>query len=194
MLNSNLNKEKNSKEIENLINKELNEINFNNKNKINLFDMFLTFFDIKNNEYYILINKIEFYYFIIFSPFKLDKNRIKKVKLKFETKNFIIKNFIIYKNSSCLNIIFYNKNEISTISNLNFFQNEEFVLKSIKFIFEIISIKFSYFEDFYGILFNNNFSYFNIKNNNLALNEIENENYIDFNFVPIQNNRWRADP
>ena len=187
MLNSNLNKEKISKEIENLINKELNEINFNKINKINLFDMFLTYFDNLNNEYYILINKIEFYYFILFSPFKLDKNRIKKVKLNFENKNFIIKNFIINKNSSSLNIIFYNKNEISTISNLNFFQNEEFFLKTIKFNFEIISIKFSYFEDFYGILFNKNFSYFNIKNNNLALNEIENENYIDFNFVPIQN-------
>jgi len=97
MLNSNLNKEKISKEIENLINKELNEINFNKINKINLFDMFLTYFDNINNEYYILINKIEFYYFILFSPFKLDKNRIKKVKLNFEDKNFIIKNFIIKK-------------------------------------------------------------------------------------------------
>ena len=186
MLNSNLNKEKISKKIENLINKELNEININIKNKINFFDIFLTYFDNINNEYYLLINKIEFYYFIIFSPFKLEKNRIKKIKINFEDKNFMIKNFIINKNSTNLNIIFYNKNEISTISNLNF-QNDNIILKTKKFNFEIISIKFSYFEDFYGILFNKKFSYFNIKNNDLALKEIINENYIDFNFVPIQN-------
>jgi len=148
MLNSNLNKEKISKKIENLIYKELNEININIKNKINFFDIFLTYFDNINNEYYLLINKIEFYYFIIFSPFKLEKNRIKKIKINFEDKNFVIKNFIINKNSTNLNIIFYNKNEISTISNLNF-QNDNIILKTKKFLLNLVILKT--FMEFYLI-------------------------------------------
>ena len=105
-------------------------------------------------------------------------------------RNFDLKNAILHPNNEN-QLIIIEEREISIIKDLNKLSRKEEIQKlNIPNINNIISIKFSYFDNAFGVLYKDkSFKYYLLKENN-ELEEIcdikdLNKDYIDFSFCPL---------
>ena len=107
---------------------------------------------------------------------------VSKIKM-----NFIFKYISLHPKSQNQLIILTKEDFIFLIPDIKTFSKQEQMLKLNIKLKNIISIKFSYFDNFFGILHDNNkfnLYYINSKNEELMLSEELDTNYIDFNFCP----------
>ena len=107
---------------------------------------------------------------------------VSKIKM-----NFIFKYISLHPKSQNQLIILTKEDFIFLIPDIKTFSKQEQMLKLNIKLKNIISIKFSYFDNVFGILHDNNkfnLYYINSKNEELMLSEELDTNYIDFNFCP----------
>ena len=130
------------------------------------------------------------YFLKIFSSL-LYENNIKTKKLIFQNSlNFIIKRIILHqKNQNQILFLNDNNNVIGIISNISDLLNENIINISIPTINfqneKIISLKFSFFDNYFGVLLENNkFLFYNVESqiSLFKYNYFKNDNIIDFNF------------
>ena len=124
-------------------------------------------------------------YLYIIDNSKNNPNLITKIKINFE-----VKNTLIHPKSQNQLIIIAKDDSLYLIPDLKSFNNLE-QIKKLNFKFKnIISIKFSYFNDYFAVLFDTNkFNLFQINSDihseeRIILSEELETNYIDFNFCP----------
>ena len=117
----------------------------------------------------------------------IDQDPKKRVEIK---RNFNLKKTILHPNNEN-QLFLIEEQKISIIKDLNKFSRKEEIQKlNIPNITNIISIKFSYFDNTFGVLYkDNSFIYYLLKENN-QLEEIcniedLNKYYIDFSFCPL---------
>ena len=130
------------------------------------------------------------YFLKIFSSL-LYENNIKTKKLIFQNSlNFIIKRIILHqKNQNQILFLNDNNNVIGIISNISDLLNENIINISIPTINfqneKIISLKFSFFDNYFGVLLENNkFLLYNVESQIILFqySYFKNNNIIDFNF------------
>ena len=193
MLNSNFENKKyyidNNKELSNIIEKIINDDEL----------MFIPFLTEINNVtfdfyFFFITNKNKFsnqiYFLKIFSSF-LYENNVKIIKLIFQNSlNFIITRIILHqKNQNQILFLNESKNIIGIISNISDLLNENINIISIPTINfkneKIKNLKFSFFDNYFGVLLeNNNFLFYNVESQICVFkyNYFNHNNIVDFNF------------
>ena len=193
MLNSNFENKKyyieNNKGLSNIIEKIINddELKFiPDLTEINniTFDFYFFFITKKKQ----VSNQT--YFLKIFSSL-LYENNVKIKKLIFQNSlNFNIKRIILHqKNQNQILFLNDNNNVIGIISNISDLLNENIINISIPTINfqneKIISLKFSFFDNYFGVLLENNkFLFYNVESQICLFkyNYFKKDNIIDFNF------------